>query len=74
MGVVALATYSHGCEGRSTSQEPLEQSDLRMWLRRAEPEPQNVKTLQDLSTLCLQGAFLLRIGGQRSPWLKCFFL
>ena len=48
MGVVALATYSHGCEGRSPSLKTL----IRCW-----------NLLQDLSTLFLQSAFLLRIGG-----------
>ena len=42
MGVVALATYSHGCEGRSPSLKTL----IRCW-----------NLLQDLSTLYLQSAF-----------------
>ena len=44
MGVVALATYSHGCEGRRPS--------LKTLIRYG-------NYLQDLSTLYLQGAFLL---------------
>ena len=50
MGVVALATYSHGCEGRSRSLKTL----IRYW-----------DYLQNLSTLYLQSAFLLRTGGQQ---------
>ena len=44
MGVVALATYSHVCEGRSPSLKTL----IRCW-----------NLLQDLSTLYLQSAFLV---------------
>ena len=44
MGVVALATYSHGCDGRSPSLKTL----IRCW-----------NLLQDLSTLYIQGAFFV---------------
>ena len=44
MGVVALATYSHGCAGRSPSLKTL----IRYW-----------NYLQDLSTLYLQSAFFI---------------
>ena len=45
MGVVALATYSHGCEGRSPSLKTL---IFYKYL------------LRNQSTLYIQGAFLLR--------------
>ena len=55
MGVVALATYSHVCEGRSPSLKTL----IRCW-----------NLLQDLSTLYLQSAFFIEKSVKKEKRIK----